>query len=296
MPNARDTHIESPQRFLVTGLTGGGKSTNFLTLPGKKFMYIFDPNALASIEGFDVDYEEFNVEATDVDMSVKTLKADVGDKPSGKIEPRTYVKWEEHFEKHLEKGFFNNYDWIGFDSFTLFSDIVMDRILYLNKRPGKQPEQADWAAQVNTIGNVFRVLSNLKAGIYCTGHVDTRQDELTKKIYNRPMMTGRLRVRIPLLFNNVLVAISQGDEKGQEYLVQTRPDREYPVVRTNLKGLEMFEDVTIPEEAFKKPELLPQYGLGALLRKAGKLPATKPTAQPRRVHAGDKPRLVHGKK
>jgi len=42
---------------------------------------------------------------------------------------------------------FDNVDWIGYDSATLFLEIIMDRILYLNKRPGKQPEQADWAAR-----------------------------------------------------------------------------------------------------------------------------------------------------
>src|SRR5689334_1720584 len=126
MPNATTaTSKDSPQRFLVMGLTGSGKSTLFLTLPGKKFMYVFDPNALASIEGFDVDYEEFNVEITDVDIAVKNLKGDASthDKPTIKqVEPKTYLRWEGHFEKHLEDGFFNSYDWIGFDSFTLFSD------------------------------------------------------------------------------------------------------------------------------------------------------------------------------
>lgn len=277
MPNARDaTSKDSPQRFLVMGLTGSGKSTLFATLPGKKFCYIFDPNSLASLEGFDIDYEEFNVEITDVDIAVKTLKTDVADQPTlKKIEPKTYNKWEAHFESHLEDGFFNQYDWIGMDSFTLFSDIVMDRILWLNKRPGKQPEQADWAAQINTIGNVFRVVSSYKAGIYCTGHVDERQDELNRKIFYRPMMSGRLRVRIPLLFNNVFTAHSQDDTKGnQEYLVQTRPDKMFPVARTNLKGLDMYEDVTIAKEAFQDHSLLPNYGLGKLLKKGGRMPAT----------------------
>ena len=269
MPNARDATVnkDNPDRWLILGGMGTGKSTLFATLPGKKFIYIFDPNTLSSLEGFDIDYEMFNVELTDVDISIKALKADVGDKTTRNITPKTYTNWERHFESHWDKGFFNAYDWIGFDSFTLFSDIIMDRLLWLNKRTGKQPEQADWAAQVNTIGNVFRVFTGTRLGIYCTGHIDLRQDETTKKIFNRPMMTGRLRVRIPLLFNNCLISHAIGDEKGTDYSVQTRPDREFPTIRCGLRGLEMYEDVTIKD--LSRPS---DYGLGALLKKAGKLP------------------------
>lgn len=271
MPNAKDAHRnqESPSRFLMMGGTGSGKTTQFLTLPGKKFLYIFDPNALASIEGYDVDYEEFAADITDVDIAIKTLKGDgPKDTSSRKISPQTYINWEKHFESKWDSGFFDSYSWIGFDSFTLFLELVMDRILFLNQRTGKQPEQADWAAQVNTVGNVFRVFSSRKrTGIYCTAHLDERQDELTKRIFFRPMMTGRLRIRVPLLFNNVLVCHADETPKGPEWYVQTRPDKLYPTVRTSLKGLEFYQDVTIKD--FSKPT---EYGLGALLKKAGKLP------------------------
>jgi len=281
VPNARTARPSenSPDRFLVTALTGAGKTTQFLTLPGRKFMYVSDPNCLSSIEGFDVDYEEFVPDITDVDIAIKTLKADVGDPSGRRIDPKTYINWEKHFETHWDKGFFQGYSWIGFDSFTLFSEIIMDRILHLNKRTGKQPEQADWAAQVNTIGNIFRVFASSKVGLYCTGHLDTRQDDLTRKIYNRPYMTGRLRVRIPLLFNNVLVLHADTDTKGVFYTCQTVPEKDFPIVRTSLKGLDPYESVSIPLEVLRSydNEQATQYGLAAMLRKAGRLGPAAPT-------------------
>lgn len=258
--------MNSPQRFLVAGHTGSGKTTLFTTLPGRKFMYIFDPNALASIEGQDIDYELFNVETDDIDISVKTLKSGVGDSSSRRIEPKTYRDWEKHFEAHYDVGFFDDYDWIGLDSFTTFQQIVMDRVQYLNNRLGKQPEQADWSAQMICMGNIFRSLSGSRGGLYCTAHIETRQDDTTKKTFNRFLMTGQLRVRIPLLFNNVVIAHSDCDEKTIAYSIQTRPDRDHPIIRTNLKGLEMYEDVTVAD--FDHAD---DYGLGRILRKCGKV-------------------------
>jgi AAA domain len=277
MPNAKDARVneESPARFLLTGVTGSGKTTQFLTLPGKKFVYIFDPNALSSLEGYDIDYEQFVADLSDVDIAVKTLSSQrPSDTTSRKISPRAYVQWETHFEKHWDTGFFDTYSWIGFDSFTLFAEAVMDRVLFLNGRTGKQPEQADWAAQVNTIGNVFRVFSNSKTGIFCTAHLDERQDDVNKRIFWRPMMTGRLRVRIPLLFNHVFVAHAEGNEKGTTYTIQTTPDRSFPIVRTAWADrLPMYQDVTIAD--FNRAD---QYGLGAMLKNIG-----RPRVQPKLV-------------
>lgn len=280
MPNAKDARDleESPDRFLLLGTGGAGKTSEILTLPGRKFVYVFDPNCIASLEGHDVDYEKFLVDADDVDLAVKSLSTGKGDTSSRRISPQTYINWEKHFETNHAAGFFNNYDWIGFDSFTMFLEMVMDRILFINGRTGKQPEQADWAAQVNTVGNVFRVIAAMNIGILCNGHLDERQDELTKRIWMRPMMTGRLRIRVPLLFNHVLVCHS---DTGV-FTVQTQSDKTNPFIRTAFKGLSFEEDVTIKD--FNKPG---DYGLGALLKKAGRGPAaTKPTAkaavQPRR--------------
>lgn len=266
--NARDIEAgKAPLRFLVSGFGGSGKTTLFGTLPGRKFLYAFDPNALASIEGMDIDYEVFNAELTDLDISIKTLKADKHDSTTRRVEPKTYRDWEAHFEAAHASGFFNQYDWVGFDSFTVFQYIVMDRIMYLNGRLGKQPEQADYAAQVNAITNIFRVLSSLPGGTYCVGHTQVRQADLTKKISNELVMTGQLKTRIPLLFNNVLIALADVDDKGPFYQLQTVPDRDNPVVRTSLRGLAPFEDVTIPLDGFTNPTA---YGLGAILKRCGR--------------------------
>ena len=74
MPNAKDAEVSPVESILAIGTTGVGKTTQFLTLPGKKFIYLFDPNALRSLAGHDVDYEEFRIDSMDLDLSVKSLK------------------------------------------------------------------------------------------------------------------------------------------------------------------------------------------------------------------------------
>lgn len=97
--------------------------------------------------------------------------------------------------------------------------------------------------------------------IYMTGHLEMRQDDLTKRIYRQPMMTGRLRSKIPLLFSDVLVSAASADQQGKvRYTLQTVPDRTNTTIRTSLRGMETFEDVTLD---FKKD--LEGQGLGRLV-------------------------------
>ena len=52
--NATEDDVGKP-KFLLVGSTGSGKTAQILTLPGKTFAYIFDPSALATLKGYDID-------------------------------------------------------------------------------------------------------------------------------------------------------------------------------------------------------------------------------------------------
>lgn len=266
MPNAKDTNRVAVPRFLVLGTTGTGKTSGFLTLPGKKFMYCFDPNAIETLRGFDVDYEEFLPD--DLSLKLTSLSKD----RMAKLSPGTrakadagaalYQEWEADFEKRLADGFFKNYDAIGLDSFTTLSDMVMDGILALNGRPGQWPNQDDYGPQMLALTNICRTLTGLGKIIYVTGHIEMKQDETTGKILNQPIMTGRLRSKLPLLFSEVLVTSAETDvKKNTNYLVQTRPDRYNQSVRSTLKNSEFLSDITID---WSKP--LEGQGLDGLYR------------------------------
>lgn len=244
MPNAASAHEHTRHRILVLGDTGSGKTTQFLTLPGKKFAYLFDSNALLSLQGHDVDYEEFLPDR--LSIAAKSLSKGLGDKSTGATSSTVYQQWEADFNKKLEDDFFDQYDWISLDSCTTFLDLIMDRILSINGRFGNWPNQDDYGPQMSAFTNVCRSLTAMGKGIYMTGHLEMKQDELTQRIFRKPMMTGRLVTKIPLLFSDVLIAGAEPDKDGNvKYKMQTVPDRMTTCVRTSIKGLEPFEDVTV---------------------------------------------------
>lgn len=267
MPNAKDADVKSQHKIFIMGTTGAGKTSQFLTLPGKKFVYIFDPNALITLQGHDVDYEEFLVDQ--LNLNVTSLKKDVGDKKGKHTLSTTYTQWEEDYESKLASGFFNDYDWVGMDSFTTFSDLVMDRVLAINGRGGQWPQQDDYGPQMNTISNVVRTMTAMGKGLYFTGHTELIKDELSGRVFNQPVMTGRLKVKLPLLFSEILYMEAREGKEHTEYMLQTQPTRQMPLIRCTLKGLndkkeivrlEPFEDVTLQHN-----EPLEGQGLGGII-------------------------------
>jgi hypothetical protein len=265
-----ETDEEKHESVLVVGGIGTGKTTQLCTLPGKKFLYVFDPNCIPSLRKRckDLEYLEFFPDKGDLDLGIKPLAKDLKRDASSKKKaiPEAYIRWEEDYERRKAEGFFKGYSWLGFDSFTTFSDIVMDRVQYLAGRLGKHPEQADWTAQMNTLKNIFRDASSIGINLFCTAHTELDKDGTSGKIYGQIIMTGKLRVRIPLLFSNILATRVDSDNEKSTYQLITRPDRENPVVRTSLIGLDQYEDVTID---WKRDPI--GQGLGALLVKQGRI-------------------------
>jgi hypothetical protein len=260
MPNARDAHATSTHKLFLLGDTGSGKTSQLLTLPGKKFAYLFDANAILSLRGHDVDYEEFLPDR--LNLSAKSLKKDVGDK-STNFKNDTFVEWEKDFNDRIDKNFFDAYDVIAFDSATTFLDLIMDRVLTINARAGQWPQQDDYGPQMQVFTNVCRTLMSLNKTIFMTGHLETKKDELVQRIFRQPMMTGRLRVKIPLLFSDIFICETENDGRGKiSHKIQTVPDRITTTVRTSLKNVQPFEDVTID---WKKPA--EGQGLGGMLKK-----------------------------
>lgn len=263
MANAKDAVQTSARKFLLLGDTGGGKTTQFLTLPGRKFAYLFDPNAILSLQGHDLEYEEFLPDK--LNMSVKSLSKGVGDRTTN-YQSDLYQQWEKDFNDRIKGGFFNSIDNILFDSATTLLDLIMDRVLTVNGRAGSWPQQDDYGPQMLAFQNVCRQLTALGKTVVMTGHLEMRQDELTKRIYQNPMLTGRLKVKIPLLFSDIYKCEATNDGKSvTKHIIQTVPDRTMTTVRCTIKGVNAVEDVTIDWN-----KSLEGQGIGGLLKRGKK--------------------------
>jgi hypothetical protein len=277
MPNAKDTDISAAKRILIAGRTGTGKSTQIWSLPGKKFAYIFDPNALSALvaqpphrpQGCDIDYETFLPEISDVDTSLKGFNKDSRDDMvrGRRIEPKLYNRWE----KDVLSRNFAGYNWLIIDSLTFLSKAVMDRQLFINNRGGGTEEIADYKVVGSKMAEVFGALTGAPINLFCTAHLSVYQDEKTAKLTTELYLPGRARTILPLQFTDIFqTVVREDDKKGTIHEIRTKPDpKGLQDIRTSMSGLATFEDVTMPRFDARSVE----YGIGALL--TGKRSSTK---------------------
>lgn len=253
--NAKTAPQPDFENIMVVGLAGAGKSSLIRTLPGKVFAYLFDPNALRSLRGADVDYEEWLPDHTELDTTIKVFNRDgkTDDRPASKKEPLVYLNWIADLSKKAEAGFFDAYDWVAFDSITLLQKACHDRQSYINNRYGKPEDIADYRIVGSKISDLVRSTTSEKINTFFTGHIDTWQDDTTKKVSVELALSGSAKKQVPLVMSNIWLAECKSTEQEIRYTVQTRPaERGLQTIRSSIRGLDMFEDVTISD--FDNPE------------------------------------------
>jgi hypothetical protein len=243
MPNARDYQGQA-KKFLVYGRTGAGKSCGLLTHPGKKFAYVFDPAGLESFAGYDVEYEMFVP-----DMKIKKGKLGKGSRSVEMLrpDPSLYLAFEKDFEDKASSGFFDQFDIIAFESLTTLMDMMMWYILDAQGRGNSAPEIQDYYFRTDGMKNIVRVAAANTRTVYCSAHVETSQDETTKRIETSLFLPASLKAGLPLLFSEVLLVFAETDAKKgvPRYFVQLLPDRKCPDIRTSLKNVKHQEDITV---------------------------------------------------
>lgn len=269
MPNAKDVENQTGERILLRGSIGSGKTTQFITLPGRKFIYLFDPGALQALRGYDVDYEEYLAEK----MNVTISSIPKGGAPAVPVTDQTkrykaqaYAKFEEHFMNLLDNDL-DKYDTIGFDGITGLTDIILDDVLFRAGRLGYTPEMADYNVVKATLSRILRTAASLGKVLFFTAHTMYRQNSGTNKFLNELLITGDLQIRAPLLFSSVLQTEMEVDpiKKTKRFIMQSVPDKYNENIRTNFPDMPHRFDGTIAD--WSKPE---ESGLGRLIKDATK--------------------------
>lgn len=272
MPNAKDTKEPNTRRIFAVGGVGSGKSTQIITLPRPCFVYAFDASSPLAIRGYDIEYQEFLPGLVPFHVA-PTKSADKGGKKDSSSlsnkESDVFKLWEADLTEKAESGYFDNFETICIDSATTLLDLIMDRMLTLQGRPGQWPQQDDYGPQMISFQNAVRSIISLGKHVYMTGHLtEPKQDEKTKRmVWEQPMMSGRLKTKIPMLFTDVFHCMVEipDPSKSPVHKIQTVNDTHLNWIRTSIRGLSPFEDVTIDFN-----EDVQTQGIGGLIRWAEK--------------------------
>lgn len=278
MPYASDLKQMQNPKFLIYGQAGSGKTTAFRTIPGRKFLYMLDPAGLNSVMPSDnIFYMDFQVSA--IPMNVNTLKGSKDAASPSYESMDTYVQWENDFQNRLDKNWFadpdveidgvkGGFDAIGFDSLTTLAGLVMDRILQINMRAGKQPEIGDYGILANTISRIIRNAAATNCIVFLSAHEQVTQHKLSKRVSTEIMVPGQLKGFLPILFSDIYHAEATIDEKSGDpkYSLGTTPTDDFGLARCAEAlrdvGMPLFLDATIKNK--KDPE---SYGLGPYIKK-----------------------------
>ena len=226
---------------IVAGDMGTGKTRLLGTAPGPVLVHSFDPGGLKVLR-------------PEIDKGI--VIPDVRYEDEDPKHPTVFQLWEKEFEKLRKEGVFNEIGTFAIDSVTTFADALMNEILRKQGRPGGVPYQQDYLLQINVMRDYMKIFTTLPCNVVLTAHLDPVKDEVTGKVKMDILVTGKLKVKIPLLFDEIYVAMTKRTSKGVEHVLLTKNDGYYSA-RTRI-GRDIFD-------TYEKPDLT------YLMKKAGLL-------------------------
>ena len=121
----------------------------------------------------------------------------------------------------------------------------MNAILKENGRSAGTPQMQDYLVQINTLRDAIKLITSLPCDVILTGHVDSEKDEVTGRVTTGVMITGKLKEKLPLLMDEVYMAVTKESSKGVEYSLLTRNTGLYKA-RTRLGRSGIFDTYEEP--------------------------------------------------
>lgn len=238
-------------QFLIYGPSGSGKTYSLRTARTPLWIDSFDPGGSTALNDMVADGRAIVVNEYENEDAKH---------------PTAFKLWDENFDK-LEKA--NVFERIGtyvLDSATTWAQAALNEVMKRAARAGGVPQQNDWYPQMVLMEAAIKRMMSLPCDIVFICHDDILKDEITGKVMRAPLLTGKARKRIPLLFSEIYYADVRRTPKGSEYVWQMRKDSTNDA-RSRMAGLpgvkvEDFEpqDFQALMKKFGKPYLnLPTF-------------------------------------
>uniref|UniRef100_A0A6M3JFQ9 Putative ATPase domain containing protein n=1 Tax=viral metagenome TaxID=1070528 RepID=A0A6M3JFQ9_9ZZZZ len=225
---------------LIYGDFGTGKTNLTVTCRLPVHIDSFDPGGVKTVRD---------------EIKAGKVLADVRYEVEDPMKPTAFRLWDTEYARRKRDGYFAQIGTYIIDSATTWASAAMDVILQKAGRLGGPPFQQDYLPAMSMIENAIKDITTLPCDVILTAHLDVDKDEATGRLFVGPLFVGKLKQRIPLLFDELYCAQTKNTSAGTVYSLLTRSDGIFKA-RTRLGKGGIFE-------ANEKPDIK------VLLKKAG---------------------------
>lgn len=249
------------ERVLLVGRFGQGKTTQIMTLPGKKRVYGFDPNAEACLRRCpNMDFVQLLPGTGEADVWPRNVHQNVSS--LDRVKPEVY----DRFLKDVDKTDWQQYDWLIVDGISFLARAMMVAVKVLQQRVQSKEPRTNYQIVGNMLVDVFAYLPNFPVNLLATSHYKKEAEDY-KPTLDAPGSASR---ELPKEFNEIWSCTMTPPDKPKghpSYFIQTAPSEELPLCRTAIKPAPEFQqDVTIKDWGDFSEETLSSQGIGKLLK------------------------------
>lgn len=219
-------------KVFVYGHSGTGKTCFVSGFPGPIYLADFDGKA-SSAYHFLMERDAKKLDEIEVDNFLPSLEM------GGRKVYDTFVQRLARLEKLAQEGKFP-FATVALDSMTTFSEAMMQMVMEEN--PGvKRPNKHTLAMQdYLTFGSMFRPIVQrllaLPCNVVLVGHVKSEKDDQTGEVFQKPMLSGQLADRMPIIFEEVYYTYTEVKDGKVHYRALTRPQGRF-TARTQIRGI-----------------------------------------------------------
>lgn len=195
--------------FLIYGPSGTGKTFSLHTARKPIWVDSFDPGG--------------SVVLNDMIEKGEAVVRTEFEEENPKL-PTAFSRWDAALESREKAGLMQHFATYVLDSATTWGQACLNYVLHKAGRSGGVPQQNDWYPQMVLMEAGIRRIFKYPCDIIFICHNDILKDEIIGKVNRSPMLTGKTKTRIPLLFSEVYYSDTKRTSKGTEYTWQLQSD------------------------------------------------------------------------
>ena len=204
----KENSVNKTFKGLIYGPTGSGKTRLTRTCRKPILVDSFDPGG----------------QKTNNDLIEKgEIFADTRWEHEDAENPTAFAAWDKVYTERRREKLFETLGTYVIDSATTLATSIMNVILKKAGRPGTFPYQQDYGPAMSILEKVVHNLTMLPCDVLLICHEDMVKDDTTGKMFISPLFWGKLKGRLPLLFDEIYHAEAKEGAGGTvKYSLLTR--------------------------------------------------------------------------